>query len=181
MDIIEKSKEYAKGKALEAISSAIEQAYVDGYNAGLNHLENEKMEALKDGVEYKDLGLKKKTLWSSKYIKYDNSNGTKCMGYMEASKFNLPTKEQFEELCSVCYAEHHNANDYKGIKFTGITGETILIGYLDKNQIGFWLKDDEDSNEKLVANVIIEKCKAKPQYTKAFMGLKYPVMVVKKG
>jgi hypothetical protein len=54
MNITERSKEYAKGKALDAITAAIEQAYADGYNDGLKHLENEKLEAIKDGVEYVD-------------------------------------------------------------------------------------------------------------------------------
>jgi len=89
MDITEKAKEYAQGKALEAISSAIEQAYADGYNAGLNHIENEKLEAIKDGVEYVDLKLKSDTLWSLKYIK-DQGFFNK-MAYMDASKLNLPT------------------------------------------------------------------------------------------
>lgn len=31
MNITERSKEYAKGKALDAITAAIEQAYADGY------------------------------------------------------------------------------------------------------------------------------------------------------
>ena len=65
MSIEEKSKEYAKGKALDAMTAAIEQAYADGYNDGLKHFENEKIERMKDGVDYKDLGLTSKTLWSS--------------------------------------------------------------------------------------------------------------------
>ena len=36
MNVIEKAKEYAKGKALGVISYAIVQAYADGYNEGYN-------------------------------------------------------------------------------------------------------------------------------------------------
>ena len=50
MDIIEKSKEYAKGKAIDALTAAIEQAYVDGYNDGLKHFENARLESFVDGV-----------------------------------------------------------------------------------------------------------------------------------
>ena len=177
MNITEKAKEYAKGKAMEAITAAIEQAYADGYNDGINHLENEKLEAIKTGVEYRNLGLK--TQWSSKLIKYKEANFIKPMPYIEASKLNLPTKEQFEELCRVCFAEHVKSKDRAGIELTGITGEKILIGYWDDDQIAFWLKDDEDSNERLIANVKIEKNKATPIYKKVYMGLQMPVMIVR--
>lgn len=69
MNIKEKSKLYAEGKALEAISTAIEQAYEAGYHDGLKHYENERLEAIKDGVEYVDLGLPSGTMWSSCCIK----------------------------------------------------------------------------------------------------------------
>jgi len=185
MNITEKAKQYAKGKAMEAITTAIEQAYADGYNDGLKHLENEQLEAVKDGVEYVDLGLKKGTLWSSGYIKYD-AGRTNRMPYMEASKLNLPTKEQFEELCRECFAEHREVYKFSGIIFTGINGGSIRIGYsrhdiiaLDCNSFIFWLKDDEDSVEKLAAYVKIENNKATPLFTKVFMGLQLPVMLVK--
>ena len=186
MNITERSKEYAQGKALEAISSAIEQAYTDGYNAGLNHIENEKLEAIKDGVEYVDLKLKSNTLWSFKYIK-DQGFFNK-MTYMDASKLNLPTKEQFEELCRECIASFVNEKNCHGIKFTGINGESIIIEYFThdllaqidkKTWFNFWLKDEEDSSERLSANVKIENNKATPIFEKVFMGLKLPVMLVR--
>ena len=68
MEIIERGKKYAEGKALSALSSVIEQAYIDGYNDGLKHLEIEKLEAMKEGVEYVDLDLPSGTLWSSRYV-----------------------------------------------------------------------------------------------------------------
>ena len=187
MNITEKSKEYAKGKALEAITTAIEQAYADGYNDGLKHLEKEKLEAMKDGVEYVDLGLPSGTLWSSNYIKKTNSNKG-CLPYLEASKLNLPTKEQFEELCRECFSSYANTTKYHGIKFTGTNGESIVIEYftcnelanLDtKNVFNFWLKDDDNSNERLSANIKIENNKAIPIFEKIYMGLKLPVMLVR--
>lgn len=176
MDIIERGKKYAEGKALSALSSVIEQAYIDGYNDGLKHLENEKLEAIKDGVEYVDLGLKG-ALWSSKYV---NPN----MTYLEASKLNLPTKEQFEDLCRESFTRKLQT----GFKFIGINGESIIIDYypndpfdqLDQRaKFNFWLKDDEDSNERLSASVIIVNNKIIPNFEKVFMGLKLPVMLVK--
>ena len=70
--IEDKAKEYAEGKALSAMTSAIEQAYIDGYNAGfqdgLNH-QKPPIEVI-DGVEYVDLGLPSGTKWSKTYF-YD--------------------------------------------------------------------------------------------------------------
>ena len=43
MDIIEKAKEYAEEKAIKGINALVEQAYLDGYNDGLKHYENEKL------------------------------------------------------------------------------------------------------------------------------------------
>jgi hypothetical protein len=68
MDILEKSKEYAKGKAIDAITAAIEQAYADGYKDGLEHYENERLDSIVDGIEYKDLNLPTGTRWASCYV-----------------------------------------------------------------------------------------------------------------
>ena len=73
MDIKEKAKMYAEGKAIDAISAAIEQAYTDGYNEGLKHYENEKLESIVDGVEYKDLMLSSGTKWATAYLKMECS------------------------------------------------------------------------------------------------------------
>lgn len=187
MNITEKSKEYAKGKALEVITAAIEQAYEDGYNDGMRHIENEKLEAIKDGVEYVDLCLPSGTLWSSRYLKNDKGNKG-CLPYLEASKLNLPTKEQFEELCRECFPSVANTTNYHGIKFIGKNGESIIIEYftcnelanLDtKNVFNFWLKDDENSNERLSANIKIENNKAIPIFENVYMGLKLPIMLVR--
>lgn len=187
MNITEKSKEYAKGKALDAITAAIEQAYVDGYNDGMKHLENEKLEAIKDGVEYKDLGLKSGTQWSSKRI--INEEGRGVFSYMEVSKLFIPTKEQFEELCRDCFSCYEISNICHGIKFIGTNGESIVIEYSkikeishvdDQDSFQFWLKDDGDSIEKLTAKVSIKDHKATPIFEKVYMGIKLPVMLVKK-
>ena len=185
MNITEKSKDYTKGKALEAITAAIEQAYEDGYNDGMKHLENEKLDAIKDGVEYKDLGYKKGIQWSSEYIYHGKRI---ILPYLEASKLNLPTKEQFEELCRECFPSYVNTTKHHGVKFTGTNGESIVIEYytcnelanLDKKDVfNFWLKDDGESNERLTANVKIENNKAIPIFEKVYMGLKLPVMLVR--
>ena len=186
MNIIEKSKEYAKGKALEAISTAIEQAYEAGYNDGMRHRENQLLESMEEDVEFKDLALPSGILWSSTYIIDKNFKTEKRLPYSEASKLSLPTKEQFEELFSNCAIDVFLEAKRRGIRFTGINGQQIELSYVDINKlnellerneyIAFWLKDDEEKPEKAIAHVnnngeILE--------TKFFMGYKLPVMLVK--
>lgn len=185
MNIIEKSKEYAKGKALEAISTAIEQAYEAGYNDGLRHRENQLLESMEEDVEYKDLALPSGTLWSSTYIE-DEKFKTKFLPYLKASKLSLPTKEQFEELFSNCAIETSPVIIKHGIRITGVNGQEIKLSYVDIDElnellerneyIAFWLKDDEGKPEKEIARVNSSR---KIIETKFFMGYKLPVMLVK--
>lgn len=193
MDIKERAKQYAEGKTLEAITSAIEQAYVDGYNDGMKHRENEELEIIFDGVEYVDLGLPSGTLWSSSCIR-DNSNIRRKLPYIEASKLGIPTKDQFLELCKECVASpfynSRNSDQFRrGIKFIGSTGESIIVEYtsisefhnVDKPEtVGFWLRDNEDNNYKKYAEVKVEEGKAKPIISNLFMGLKSQIMLVKR-
>ena len=41
MDIFERGKKYAEDKAISALNSVIEQAYIDGYNDGLKQGQGE--------------------------------------------------------------------------------------------------------------------------------------------
>ena len=185
MSIEEKSKEYAKGKALDAMTAAIEQAYADGYNDGLKHFENEKIERMKDGVDYKDLDLTSKTLWSSHCVE-DKEGETQLLPYLEASKLSLPTKEDFEELFRECRVEYYQAVTGPRLKIIGKSGEVILLEYRSipafnsHNNVIFWLNDDSDNDEKLAASVGSEKGEFFPKYNQVFMGIKLPVMLVKK-
>lgn len=186
MEINERGKKYAEGKALSALNAAIEQAYIDGYNDGLKHLENEKLEAMKEGVEYVDLGLPSGTLWSSVCVK-TGSGEIQRLSYLEATKLSIPTKEQYNELFCNCFHNYYynQSSNPKGYVFTGINGNTIKVDFVVINQIStfeglyFWLKDDEDSNERFSAHYKIETNKATPIFKKVFMGLKLPVMLVK--
>lgn len=184
MDINERGKKYAEGKALSALNAAIEQAYIDGYNDGLKHLENEKLEAIKEGVEYVDLDLPSGTLWSSSCL--NDGENTRKLPYVEASKLSIPTEEQYEELFTNCEMDlEMRGLETIGIKFTGRNGKFITIQKKPKKPIDppvycFWLKDDSESKEKSCAKMsIINGYKA--HYTeKVFMGNNLPVMLVKR-
>lgn len=176
MDIIEKAKEYAEEKAIKGINALVEQAYLDGYNDGLKHHENEKLALIKDGVEYVDLGLPSGTLWSKELLS-DNGFSHK-MTYIEASKLNIPTIKQFEELFSqYCKGEYINANDRKGFGFKSIRGDLMFVrGFID-NKL-FWLKDEDDSTERNYASIRSVNGKWEPVIKKIFMGEELPVMLV---
>lgn len=190
MDINERSKIYADGKALSAINSAIEQAYIDGYNDGLRHLEIERLEAMKEGVEYKDLKLPSGTLWSSRYVTINNGI-TARIPFMEASKLCIPTKADYEELFRNCKKSYYLEKDCHGIQFTGINGEAIVIEYtnreggvwsqVDANSFRFWLNEKEEkNNERKAASIRMYDKGPIPMYFDIFMGLKLPVMLVKR-
>ena len=78
MNIKESAKAYAEGKAVDALTAAIEQAYADGYNAGFNDgLASKKDDLPADfdnGVEYVDLGLPSGTKWGADYLKDKDGN-----------------------------------------------------------------------------------------------------------
>lgn len=185
MSIEEKAKEYTNGKALEAINAAIEKAYVAGYNDGMRHTENEKLDAIKDGVEFVDLGLPSGTLWSSICVS-DGSN-PRLFPYIEASKLSIPTKEQYKELIYNCKRQDYFGDKrILGVFLIGKTGRKITIPFVKideisrlKHDLFFWLKDDSESDEKDSAaeyhDTKVESFKTK----KVFMGYKLPIMLVK--
>lgn len=184
MDIKERSKEYAKGKALDAMTAAIEQAYADGYNDGLKHYENERLESIVDGIEYKDLKLKSGTRWASGYVMDKGVIGH--FPYMEAAQFTLPTKEDLEELCRECIINNYLYTKNHGISFTAKNGEKIELPYVkvenvnDDNvfeSIAFWLKNSGENTEKEYARINSHK---KVIDAKTFMGYKLPVLLVRK-
>ena len=186
MNIIEKSKEYAKGKAFEAMTAAIEQAYADGYNDGMQYRENLILESIVDGVEYVDLQLPSGKMWSSSYVK--DKDIYSLLPYIEASKLNIPTKEDFEELCAYCAKDYYLTTKIKGIQFTGINGNKIIIPYYkifeksDQEYVDhftFWIRDDDDSTLKNNAFSTFKKVGIVGCVGKNFMGYKLPIMLVK--
>ncbi len=176
MDILEKAKGYAEEKAIKGINALVEQAYLDGYNDGLKHHENEMLDRIKDGVEYVDLSLPSGTIWSKELIS-DNGFSRK-MTYLEASKLNIPTIKQFEELFSqFCKLEFNNAKDRGGFEFKSIRGELIFVRGFTNYKL-FWLKDEDDSTERNCASIRSVNGKLEPVVKKLFMGEELPVMLV---
>ena len=190
MNIIEKSKEYAKGKALDAITAAIEQAYADGFADGYREakirLEAINTDYLNLDVNYVDLDLPSGTLWSQGYV--IKSASILRLPYEKTSRLNIPTETQFYELCSNCQIEK-SPNVNQSIRFTGKNGEYIDLLCLDNNgeqiridmggSFRFWLKDDGEETKKNYAWIGKSANGWKPFVTKIFMGNSLPLMLVR--
>lgn len=105
MNTLEQAKKYAEGKANEAITKAIEEAYIEGYKAGYKDREEEIPMDLRDNkTEYVDLGLPSGTLWSTDYERLDGKR--LYLPYEKAKVMKLPTREQWEELKTICKWEY---------------------------------------------------------------------------
>lgn len=183
MEITEKAKEYAKGKAMDALTTVIEQAYADGYNDGLNRLKNEELEAEKEHVKYVSIDLGEGVFWSVGYMK-NKTVRTEKLPYVDALKLNIPTKEEIEKLISVCQVDYVRETHFHGLKFTGVNGEQLRLPYetydeqddKGKQEVIFWVKDEESGNERTYAKVTKKEC----TFSKVFMGYKLPVVLIKK-
>ncbi len=187
-----KAKKYAEGKAIHALTAMIEQAYNDGYKAGYEDgLANrepavdetdEDIQIVEQGVEYVDLGLPSGTLWSSTYYS-DDYNAILFLTYNEASKLNIPTEEQFNELLKYCLQIPHEIGGLNYTKFVSRNGAALSVKevpfkvddtYKGVSKSRFWLRthtDEEDSKRTYASS---------NSTNKIFMGYKMPVMLVKK-
>lgn len=101
MNEVGKAKEYAEGKVIEVLSQVVADAYMAGYNAGYQEGYNKVVkETSSDEMEYVDLGLPSGTLWASDYVK--DGDEVLFLPYPEALKYDIPTKEQVDELREYC-------------------------------------------------------------------------------
>lgn len=170
---------YAAGKANEAIDKAISQAYADGYRDGYKDREEEIPVDLRDNrTEYVDLGLPSGTLWAKDFEK--DGDNILYLPYMQAKRYNLPTREQWEELVSFCEKGWYG----KLIRFTGRNGETldfpntgrIKTTYEDGNKSFLWLEEETIDNDNALVRMdspwsrSIDNC---------FTGFKAPIRQVK--
>ena len=189
MDINERAKQYAEGKVREALTSAVEQAYIKGYEAGYaeglnrNEVTNQGIVTI-DGLEYVDLNLPSGTLWSKNYIV--SPEGTSLyLKYYEAAKLHIPTTTQFRELETYCSKEIMVVKgNVCGIRYKSRENNAYLdlhycMGFKDKEPInlgsfGFWLWTMRDQNMKFANIATIKEAIFED------IDLKIPVMVVSK-
>ena len=187
MNIKDKAKEYAEGKAINALTAAIESAYAEGYNAGFNDgvasKEGEKPDDLDDGVEYVDLGLPSGTKWAADYLK-DKDGNIVYMPYEKAIEMNIPTAQQLAELVNNC----HIKSTYEYISsytINGINGEFVCYNnsILYEAERGSYAQhpvfcvklDGQEGIERLAAYIGMGDGLGKY----IFMGTKVPVILVR--
>lgn len=133
-------------------------------------------------IEFVDLALPSGTKWAKDYLR-DKDGNVLYLPYEEAAKMSIPTKEQFNELVSVCRIIQDNTIEKSGCSFLGTNGKYVHYltdSYLEagKKQCSFfpetWLKDEEEgSSEKIIAHFFEE-----PYISHEFMGLGYPIVLV---
>ena len=188
MTVEEQARQYAEGKALNVITSAIEQAYHSGYVAGYNEsIRNRRMEQIDEECDEAimvDLGLPSGTLWSSTQLLDEKRENPKIFLYDEAVQLQIPSWDQFYELKRLCMGEKlYKGVKEVGIRFTGRNGKHIEIYYNKRknreetsNSIAtFWLKD-EINERNYVKCPVIGNLSVSSRMT--FIGEKLPVMLV---
>lgn len=161
-NIVDKSAEYAAEKVNDLLSTSIMQAYADGYKDGWHDCEKEIPVNLQENrIVFVDLNLPSGTLWSSDYIK-DGDDILYCP-YEKASKYNIPTEEQCEELFNNCKIVYDYQESGVRFIFVGSNGKEIVFdakGVLKTNgqikdvtYVKLWIKDKSNSIEKCVADI----------------------------
>lgn len=154
MDIKEKAKKYAEGKALSAITIAVEEAYATGYQEGYADgiANREKPEApIKYNiVSYIDLDLPSGTKWATSYLTKTNGE-IELLQFSDARTFNIPTIKQFQEFLNNTEQHLSKRDDQlvtefislrNGAQFWLPNGCLKYNGIYDKDNYMFWLKEN---------------------------------------
>ena len=181
---------FAEQKNVE-LTGFIKEAYLKGYEQG--RLDSTDTFCI-DGLEYADLGLPSGTLWSKEPLCHlDYGYKQTRLSYKEALNLQIPTIEQWEEVCRFCRFEQE--------KIIGPSGERIGYGWApagyriynlgegcEENKQMFWLKGDVDSEGN--APTFIYDIKREDEYewvfsnvkgsSRHFTGYKLPVFLVTK-
>lgn len=190
MEITERASKYADGKANEAITTAIAQAYMDGYRDGYKDREEEIPVDLRDNkTEYVDLGLPSGTLWSTDFERDNGSGPILYLPYEKASKFKLPTMEQWQELEKECIWNPINIynNKFTGIECVGPNGAAIHIittgyykgsKYEDQKRINAWMVSNEEYNGVEIFRYV-DTGRMKMNLVGYFIGCRLPVRQVR--
>lgn len=179
-ELKELSTNYATEKTNELMSQMVAQAFVDGYRMGYKDRENEiPVDFRNCKTEFVDLELPSGTLWASEYEKKED--GFLYLPYMQAKRYGIPTKEQWDELVKYCEWGWYG----KVLRCTGRNGEIldfpktgrIVTSYCDSDGSYFWLSEDSLENEKGL--VCLKNVNSK-EIEKCFMGHKLPIRLVRK-
>ncbi len=190
--VSEKAANYAAEKTNVMMTNLIAQAYEDGYRDGYKDRENEIPVDLRDNkTEYIDLGLPSGTLWSKDFEKRDGK--VVFLSYVESSKYNIPTKEQLEELLSYCAWDCVRNDNFitgplRSAKCVGPNGKVIYFPaegrvfsdtVKESKEVFVWGLHDGDDDKRAVLNVFTSGSELKVQTSQLFTGNKLPLRLVK--
>lgn len=101
----DRALKYAENKVKDLLTSAISQAYMDGYNDGWKEKEEGvNVASYAKKVHFVDLGLPSGTLWAMNYLINDKGDFL-YLPYEKAVRLGIPSLEQWEELKSCCVWE----------------------------------------------------------------------------
>lgn len=129
-------------KKIKDFHALVEEAVISSYMNGYE-VNNGKSEVVIDGVEYIDLGLPSGTLWSK--VPAGEFN------YRDASMMNIPTKEQFEELCECKYDGCFDRKGKHYIKVLSPSGDALEFSAKhhaseDYEEARCWVKNGENTS-----------------------------------
>ena len=191
-EVTEIAAKYAAEKTNEMMVNAIAKAYADGYRDGYNDKAEEIPVDLRENMtEYVDLGLPSGTLWAKDYEK-EEGDIIMYLPYGKASRLNIPTEEQWNELRNLCRWEFEinsliieNLHKAKCVGPNGnilefkITGKKNIDKKSDGCEVFFWLLNNKEDNDKYA----IRMCKYHNQIgqtnkEKCFEGYKLPIRLV---
>ena len=187
MNVEEKARKFAEGKAINALNQAIEEAYAEGYRDGYKDREDEiPVELQENKTEFVDLGLPSGTRWASTFETVDGSN---CLylPFEQAKKYQLPNREQYQELLDCCKWDRRDKNGgFDHYVVIGPKGTSIKLqarGYLVADRVEmwnnngyFWLFDDDSDGNDQTAALFNSSDR---DTTSKFIGYKLPIHQVR--
>ena len=157
MNILEKSKEYAEGKALNAITTAIEEAYAagyqEGYEDGYANREKPASPIKYKSFNYIDLDLPSGTKWATNYLTKTNGE-IELLSFSDARSLFIPTRKQFQELLDnteqlLTIKDGRPVTEFvssrNGYRFCLPNGQYKKNGVYDKDNYLFWVKETLNS------------------------------------
>ena len=186
-ELREKTMCYAEENVINVLKEAFAKVYADGYRDGYTDREKEIPVNLRESkTTYVDLGLPSGTLWSADF-EIDGED-VKYLAYDDAEKYDIPTKEQFNELLESCQWEFKYINSCSR-KYTciGPNGNHIIFysrGYKraetkrEFEKIFFWVKSDTDDSTKDAVYLYYHSGEIK-KLTEMFSGNMLPLRLVK--
>lgn len=127
-----KAQAYAQ-EVLKEQLDAVANAYIKGYNDGMGD-QPKFQESVTDGYDtFVDLGLESGTLWTDR--PHCSINGIIGLGYYDALKYGIPTREQFEEMQKKCVQKNK-------ISFRGPSSKQITFDFGRAELYRAWVKSD---------------------------------------